>query len=161
MSAEPMSESALAIARALADDILAGRVGSRAILGGDVMSLSRALHRLSAEIERLRAALDLVGQPEPPSEVFAAPDGPPVPCEVCCAPIEPGSPVASWVDGERQVVAHAGRCPEPEMWRLEYTGTDGKRLSTPPLTESQIERLAIALHDIGVRDSARSRAVRP
>ncbi|HET9063724.1 MAG TPA: hypothetical protein VFO62_10585 [Candidatus Binatia bacterium] len=63
----------------------------------------------------LEACAD-IGPPEPPAEVFTAPAGPPVPCEVCCASIEPGSPVASWVDGERQVVAHAGRCPEPEMW---------------------------------------------
>lgn len=74
---------------------------------------------LESRLAQARADVD-AAQDGPPTETFAAPEGPPVRCEVCGGPIAPGSAVASWTDGGRQVVAHAGRCPEPEIWVAEF-----------------------------------------
>jgi hypothetical protein len=74
---------------------------------------SEATH---VSLEELCAITERTDPAEASHEIFTAPAGPAVRCEVCCAPIEPGAQVASWVDEERQVVAHAERCPEPDLW---------------------------------------------
>ncbi len=74
------------------------------------------------------------------ADVDSAQDGPPTLrvaglgwiCEVCCSPVAQGSDVAVWSEPHRTVVAHAGRCPEPEMWVAEYWCHEGCRHERTP-----------------------------
>jgi hypothetical protein len=116
------------------------------------------------EIERLRAELESLAPhargtaSEPDAEVLAAP----VRCD-CCSVVIPAGDSAVMFEDEagRECWAHYARCPEPEMWRVEFrctTCSPGGRdhVGIPrPLDEAQA--YAASLREAGV---ARVRLVR-
>jgi hypothetical protein len=85
---------------------------SESVIGGWCSGPEAAVRTAETLLEAaadVDAVLDAV---EP--ERITAPEGRPVPCEVCGRPLLPGVAVATWIDGERSIVAHWDPCPFAE-----------------------------------------------
>lgn len=80
-------------------------------------TLSIEAQESEATIRSLRADL---GHVEPAEEPRVRVAGVGWICEVCCGPVEHNAEVAVWSEPHRTVVAHAGACPAPDLWLIEY-----------------------------------------
>jgi hypothetical protein len=92
--------------------------GLRAVVSGIEQDNSFAW----LEIEELRAAFEEnLPASEPDAEVLAAP----VRCDCCSVTIPAGDSAVMFTDEQgRECWAHYGRCPEPEMWRIDLRWWD-------------------------------------